>query len=134
MKRTIIAAAWVAGATIPLFLAAIFVFGCCVLPFHRVLHRALPLCHIAVVFLHGSHGDENGDHHPAPPAPEKQQISGLSLLTILTSRYSVALSDTFALSQPRYSPVAHRSFIALGAMRCDDDVGLHRLLIATFRI
>src|SRR5438105_15198488 len=34
MRRTVIAAAWIAGTTIPLLAATIFVFGCCVLPFH----------------------------------------------------------------------------------------------------
>ena len=133
MKRTVIAAAWVAGATIPLALAAVFVFGCCVLPFHRALHRALPLCHIAVEILHGGH-DDDGDHNPAPPPPQKQQLSGPSLLTVLTSRHSLHRADNFAMSQPRYSPIAHRSFISLGAIRCDQDIGLRRLLTETFRI
>lgn len=134
MKRTIIAAAWVAGATVPLALAAVFVVGCCILPFHGLLHKALPLCHVAVDFLSGGHDDHDADHHPAPPPPEKQQVSGPSLLTTLTAKTSLVRGDGWAMFQPRYSPVAHRSFISLGAIRCDQDIGLQRLLIETFRI
>ncbi|HEY8711494.1 MAG TPA: hypothetical protein VIM68_01410 [Thermoanaerobaculia bacterium] len=134
MKRTIIAAAWLAGTTIPLALSAIFVFGCCVLPFHMALHRALPLCQIAEHMLHADHHDGVDDHHPAPPPTQKQVVSGPSLLTILTMKRSIVRSDSFALSQPQYSPVSHRTFITLGALRCDQDVGLQRLLIETYRI
>jgi hypothetical protein len=133
VKRTVIATAWIAGATIPLILAAVFIFGCCVLPFHRAIHRVLPLCHIAIGILNGGHGDADRQQ-PVPPAPQKQDVSGPSLLTTLAAKHSLVRTDTFSMSQPRYSPVAHRNFISLGAVRCDDDVGLHRLLIETFRI
>ena len=134
MKRTIIAAAWLAGTTIPLALSAIFVFGCCVLPFHKALHHALPLCHIAEHMLHADHHDGEDDHHPVPTPTQKQQVSGPSLFTILAAKRSADRSDSFALSQPRYSPVSHRTYISLGALRCDQDVGLQRLLIETYRI
>jgi hypothetical protein len=39
MRRTAIAAAWIAGTTVPLLAAVVFVFGCCVLPFHGYIHR-----------------------------------------------------------------------------------------------
>jgi hypothetical protein len=134
MKRTLIAAVWVAGSTIPVALAAVFVFGCCVLPFHGALHRALPLCHMAVEILHGGHASDDDDHHPVQPAPEKERVGAPNLLTTLTTRQSIARSDAFAVSQPRLSPVAHRSFISLGAVRCDTDIGRMRLLVETFRI
>lgn len=134
MRRTIIAAAWVAGATVPLAVAAVFVVGCCVLPFHGLLHKALPLCHVAVDFLSGGHDDHDADHHPAPQPPQKQQLSGPSLLTTLTARTSLGRDGGGSVFQPRSSAAAHRSFIALGAIRCDQDIGLHRLLIETFRI
>ena len=134
MRRTFIAITWIAGSTIPATLAAVFVFGCCVLPFHGLLHRAFPLCHVALEMMHGGHADGEADHHPAPPASPKQQTNGPSLVTTLTTRESFDRADTFAVSEPPFSPVAHRSFISLGAIRCDQDVGLHQLLIATFRI
>lgn len=133
MRRTVIAAAWIAGSTIPAAFAAVFLFGCCVLPFHGALHRALPLCHMAGEMLPGGHDDES-DHHPSPPAQQKQQVSGPSLITTLTARQSIERWDSFAVSQPGISPVAHRSFISLGALRCDQDIGLHRLLVENFRI
>jgi hypothetical protein len=39
MKRRLIAAIWVTGATVPLLLAAVFLVGCCVLPFYQVAHK-----------------------------------------------------------------------------------------------
>ncbi len=118
---------------VPLALSAIFIFGCCVLPFHRTLHR-LALCNMAVEMLHRGHDDGDVDHHPAPPASAKQQAGAPALITTIRTRQSMARSDALAVMQPRFSPVAHRSFIALGAIRCDQDIGLHRLLIDTFRI
>src|SRR5215208_2935260 len=103
MKRTIVAAVCVAGSTVPLTLAAAFLFGCCVLPFHGVVHRVLPLCHMAVGILHGGHDADDADHHPVPPAPPKQQVDGPSFMTTLTAGQSLQRSDTFAISQPRFS-------------------------------
>src|SRR6266849_3953183 len=48
MRRTAIAAAWIAGTTVPLVGAVVFLFGCCVLPFHAYIHKAIPLCHLAM--------------------------------------------------------------------------------------
>src|SRR6202023_791863 len=73
MRRTVIAAAWVAGATIPLFLATIFLVGCCVLPFHGVIHRLMPICHVAAALMSGHHHDSGHDAQTAVPAREKQQ-------------------------------------------------------------
>lgn len=134
MKRALIAAIWIAGSTIPMAIAAVFVFGCCVLPFHGFIHRAFPLCHMAIHMLQGHHDGDDDDHHPAPPAPQKHNAGRPSLVTTLSMRESMARSDTFAASYPRFSPVAYRTFISLGAIRCDQDVGLHQLLIETFRI
>ena len=51
MRRTAIAATWVFGATVPLVAALVFLFGCCVLPFHAYIHKAMPLCHLAMAPL-----------------------------------------------------------------------------------
>jgi len=135
MKRTVIAAAWLAGTTIPLIMAAVFLFGCCALPFHHVLHRVMPLCRVAAGFLHADHGDHDGDHHPTPPAPEKQKTSGPQLLTTLRGRLSSHQFVSFTTARDAaQSRIAYRSFISLGAARCDQDVGLHALLIETYRI
>ena len=63
MRRIAIAAACVIGATIPLLTATVFIFGCCVLPFHNVIHKALPLCDLAAGFMRGEH---HGQQTPAP--------------------------------------------------------------------
>lgn len=115
MKRTAIAAAWVAGATIPLLMAAVFVFGCCVLPFHHVIHKVMPLCHTAVAMLMGGHQEEK-----APPAKaqrfdtEAPQSARLRVVDAARIHTSTAIKH-------------YRSFITLGAVRCDRDVGLHVL-------
>jgi hypothetical protein len=128
MRRTAIAAAWIFAATVPLLGGAIFVFGCCVLPFHAYIHKAMPFCHVAI-------GTMTGEQHGSPqqqlPAPRKQEPA---------PRMTTELPRTFHLSLAASSsaiarnPItAYRNFVSLGAVRCDRDVGL-LLLIATFLI
>jgi len=126
MRRTAIAAAWIIGTTVPLLLAVVFVFGCCVLPFHTYIHKAMPFCHVAIDVMTG-----NGSSQQQVPASKKQEP---------VRKMATELPRAFRLSMtPSSSAVAataitaHRSFIALGAVRCDRDVGLH-LLIATLLI
>ncbi|PYQ46824.1 MAG: hypothetical protein DMF59_20580 [Acidobacteria bacterium] len=121
MKRAALAVALIAGSTIPAIVAATFLFGCCVLPFHRVLHRVMPLCSIAKSFL--TH-DARGEHRDATPAPEKQQIRRLVLPAFMTTNAIASASNS----------VTYRSFITLGATRCDRDVGLRLQLLDTLRI
>lgn len=132
MKRTAIAAAWLAGVTLPLLLAAVFVFGCCVLPFHRVMHNLMPICEMAAEMMRGEHGDH--DHgQQSTPAREKEQP---------TTRVATDMPHVFRLAPgaptARYvspgSSTAYRSFITLGAVRCDQDIGLRLTLLDTFRI
>ncbi len=126
MKRTAIAAAWIIGATVPLLGAVVFVFGCCVLPFHGYIHKAMPLCSLAVDFLRGEHHDHHDGAQQSVPASQKQEP---------VKRIAAGLPRSFRLSATSYvclaaAPVcttAYRSFISLGALRCDQDVGLHLL-------
>ena len=121
------------GSTIPLVMAAVFLFGCCVLPFHHVLHRVMPLCQIATGILNGHRDD--GDRHPSPAPPAKQKTANPQLLTTLRLKESPVRSMSFAVARDAArSRIAFRSFITLGAARCDQDVGLLAILIATFRI
>jgi hypothetical protein len=55
MKRRLIAAAWITGATVPLLVAVVFVVGCCVLPFHAVMHKLMPICEMAASVMRGDH-------------------------------------------------------------------------------
>jgi hypothetical protein len=58
MRRVSIAAAWIFFSTIPAAVMAVFLFGCCVLPFHRVIHRVFPACHgIVKILAHDAQPD-----------------------------------------------------------------------------
>lgn len=123
-----------AGLAIPSVLAAIFVFGCCVLPFHHQLHGAMTLCHVASEVLTGHHdGDEHGAEHPAapPPSRERLSLSSPSGMTPASAHLFAPRNNvTLSLQQARADL---RSLVSLGAVRCENDVGL-LLLLTTFRI
>ena len=130
MRRTAIAAAWVIGATVPLLAAVVFVFGCCVLPFHGIIHKALPLCHLAIDVMRGPH-----DHHDGQtplPAREKQEPVK-RIATEAPRTFHLAVASAAPQRVTASDATTYRSFIALGAIRCDQDVGLH-LLVATLLI
>ena len=134
MKPTTRVLLLLAGLAVPSALAAIFMFGCCVLPFHQSLHGAMPLCHVASEVLTGHHdGDEHGGEHPAtpPPSREKLSLSSPSVMTpVAPNLFAPRNGVTRSLEQARGDL---RSVISLGAVRCENDVGLH-LLLTTFRI
>jgi hypothetical protein len=123
MRRTAIAAVWVFGATVPLLAAVIFVFGCCVLPFHAYIHKAMPLCHYAIGFMSGEH--DEAAQQPVP-AREKQEPVKRMATEVPRSFQLAALSSVLRTAAPAGAS-AYRSFISLGALRCDQDVGLHLL-------
>ena len=131
MKRTVVAAAWIAGSTIPLLVATVFVFGCCVLPFHGVIHRLMPLCQTAAEVMSGHHHDDDAAQVPMPARQKQEPVK----------RLCTELAFAFGVARPAVQPrmvtptaaASYRSFISLGAARCDQDVGLH-VLIETFLI
>jgi hypothetical protein len=124
MRRRVIAAAWIAGATIPLLLGAVLITGCCVLPFHGQIHKVVPLCHIVANAM-------NGDAPQSAPAKEKQEpVKRMKTTVSPVYRLSVNVVEHAA---PPAAVTSYRSFISLGATRCDQDVGLH-VLVDTFRI
>jgi len=118
-----IAAAWLIGATVPLLAAVVFYFGCCVLPFHACVHKALPLCHLAMDLMSGEHHDEA---QQPMPAREKQEPVKRMATDVPRSFQPAALSAVRHASTP-IGVAAYRSFISLGALRCDQDVGLNLL-------
>ncbi|HET8774656.1 MAG TPA: hypothetical protein VFP80_12710 [Thermoanaerobaculia bacterium] len=133
MRRHLIATAWVAGATVPLLMATVFVVGCCVLPFHSVVHKVMPFCDMAVTVMGGSMAAHEHGHDATPaPAREKQEpVKRLAMELSATFRLDAA---TGAVRAAAPTPSAgYRSFISLGAVRCDRDVGLH-VLVETFLI
>lgn len=132
MRRTAIAAAWIVGATVPLLAATVFVFGCCVLPFHGVIHKAMPLCDLAFDFIRGEHHDHHEGAQQSVPASQKQEPVKRIATGLPRSFHVAATSDGRRIPAP-INTTAYRSFIALGAIRCDQDVGLH-VLVGTFLI
>lgn len=116
-------------------LAALFLFGCCVLPFHASIHRVAPLCQVAAGILSGSGRDPNAVNHPIAPAPGKSKVAAFD--SMLAPR-SLAFANTFGVDgvnafRSVLARTGNRRWLSLGAARCDDDVGL-QLLLTTFRI
>jgi hypothetical protein len=106
---------------------AVFLFGCCVLPFHRYLHSAMPLCG-GIVKLLAAGPEEQQTPSTAPRAQEQTKPSPVVMARGCTATMSLAAALTVRplLSSPR-EELRH------GAARCDHDVGLH-VLHATFLI
>src|ERR1700716_1901694 len=79
MRRTAIAAAWIAGTTVPLLAAVVFLFGCCVLPFHAYIHKAMPMCHMAMGILSGEHADHHdGAQQPLPARARQEPVKRIA--------------------------------------------------------
>ena len=127
MRRRFVAAAWVAGATVPLLLAIVFLVGCCVLPFHGVMHKLMPVCSMAMNAMRG-----HDDAQSPVPAREKQEPAKRVAVTLSESVRMQPVSAQ-AMRPHLQSPTAYRSSISLGALRCDQDVGWY-VLVATFLI
>lgn len=132
MRRKAIAVAWIAGTTVPLLLATVFVVGCCVLPFHQIVHKLMPVCEMAASVMRGDGAANEHEHDAVPPARDKQEPVK-RMATDLPNAFRLTAAD----GEPRaIAPTAaggYRSFITLGAVRCDRDVGLH-VLVETFLI
>jgi len=134
MRRRVIAAVWIAGATVPLLMATVFLFGCCVLPFHRVVHKLMPICEMAANVIRGDHASSEHDHEAVPPTPAREkQEPGQRIATQVPNifRFTVAMGTERVIAPT--ATTGYRSFITLGAVRCDRDVGLH-VLVETFLI
>lgn len=134
MRRRVIAAAWITGATLPLLAAALFLAGCCVLPFHGVVHELMPLCETAANVIRGDHaGGHDHGQEAVPPSPGREKQEPVKVMTT----EAPAVFRLAAMTSPRMTApaaaTALRSFISLGAVRCDRDVGLH-VLVETFLI
>ena len=132
MKRRMVAAVWISGATVPLLLATLFLIGCCVLPFHGIMHKLMPLCDMAAAVVRGEHPDDHHEHEPLVPTRERQEPKK-RVATVLPEISRVAAVSYAVHADAPQAATSYRSFISLGAVRCDDDVGLH-VLVETFLI
>ncbi|MBV8545417.1 MAG: hypothetical protein JO093_15220 [Acidobacteria bacterium] len=128
MRRAAIATAWIVGATVPLLTSVVWIFGCCVLPFHAYLHKAIPLCHVAIGVMTGQ---QHGSPQQQVPASKKQEPAPRMATDAPRTFHLAMTASSSAIARNRIT--AYRDFISLGAVRCDRDVGLH-LLIVTFLI
>jgi hypothetical protein len=131
----LVASAWLAGAAASVLLAAVLI-GCCALPFHGALHRLLP-CHAAQAALAGHAAGSHDSQPPAVPASRERDRETLGLdrqAQRLELRCEAPLAPRSLVPSPPPGATAGRSRLALGAMRCDDDVGLRLALLDTLRI
>ena len=132
MRRKAIAAAWIAGTTVPLLFATLFLFGCCVLPFHQVAHKLMPICDMAANLMRGGH--DAGAHDATTPTPAREKQEPVKrIATEVTNVFRLAAISGGQRVLPPTATGGYRSFIALGAVRCDRDVGLH-VLVETFLV
>ena len=130
MRRKAVAAVWIIGTTLPLFLAAVFLVGCCVLPFHGVIHKIMPLCEMAASMIRGDRAEH--EHETMPPARDNREPIKRVVTEIPNTFRLAALTAAERIIHA--SPAtAYRSFITLGATRCDQDVGLN-VVVQLFRI
>lgn len=132
MRRRVIAAAWIVGATVPVLMGTVLLVGCCVLPFHNVVHKLMPVCEMAIDVIRGDQTADDHDHDAVPPAREKQEPVK-RIATQVPSVFRLAVSTTTERTIAPSAANDYRSFITLGAVRCDRDVGLH-VLVETFLI
>ena len=136
-KRRLTATLWIAGAGLPAMAGAALLIGCCVLPFHGVMHRLMPLCEVAANLVAGHHADDgHHDRHPAEPAgkPDKDGGAPQRIAAQTYARGIVQAALPPAGLNAFASATRYRSQISLGAMRCDDDVGQHLALLDTLRL
>jgi len=132
MRARLVAAAWIAGATLPLLGAAAYFFACCVLPFHGTIHDLMPGCEMAARLMGSGAEDPHREVQPPSTAPEKQDPAKRMAADLTSKTRTLAVSHDQGPSAPCAKP-AYRSFITLGALRCDQDIGLH-VLLKTFLI
>lgn len=130
MRRTAIAGAWLFGATIPLLMATVMIFGCCVLPFHGVIHKIVPLCDVALNLLRGEQ-QASDRQQPVPARARQEPVKRMA--TELPRTFQLAFTSAMPQKHAANDATSYRSVIALGALRCDRDVGLH-LLVSTLLI
>jgi len=132
--RRLIAAVWITGATVPFLMATVFLVGCCVLPFHAVMHRLMPVCETAASIMRGDPGADGHDHDAVPPPPGREKREPVKrIATEVPALFRLAVVREADRSVAPSATTAYRSFISLGAVRCDRDVGLH-VLVETFLI
>jgi len=121
VKRLTLTAAALLGASLSATALSVFLFGCCVLPFHRYVHRIMPLCGGIVRAL-----GHNATEDATPPATQPTRRPTVAKAVAPHAPASVDVRVSRLASTP--PPASLRNIVSLGALRCDNDVGLHLLL------
>lgn len=133
MKRRTIAVVWIAGSTVPVLFAVVFIFGCCVLPFHQVAHKLMPICNMAASIMRGDHDAGEHQHDATPPPAREKQEPFKRIVTEVPSAFRLAAVTAAPSMAAPNAETRYRSFVTLGAVRCDRDVGWH-VVVETFLI
>jgi hypothetical protein len=111
----------------------VFLVGCCVLPFHHIAHKLMPICEMAANVIRGDAG-EGHQHDAVPPSPAREKQEPVRrIATEVPNMFRLAAAGATSRALAPVATTAYRSFITLGALRCDRDVGLHAL-VETFLI
>ncbi len=128
--------AWLAGGG----LAAFLLVGCCILPFHGVVHRFVPLCEMAAAIVGGHDaGHGHGHDHDLPVVPtERQDGPGAGARHEAgwrpAARPGLLIALTATAERPLDSAARYRTLVSLGAIRLDEDVGARLAALETLRI
>lgn len=134
MKRTkLLAICWLlSGALVPVA-AVMVILGCCDLPFHALVHRAMPLCDMAATAL-----AHHGDNHDAPAAPAPSRPDAKPTMDRgWRAPERAATNAPLVLAATLPPPLAAGHSLRsqpIGAFRCDDDVGTRLAFVATLRL
>jgi hypothetical protein len=92
----------------------------------------MPLCQLAASFIGGEHADHHdGAQQPMPARAKQEPVKRIA--TEIPRSFRLAAVPSMARAVTPIDTAVYRSFITLGALRCDQDVGLH-LLVGTLLI
>lgn len=134
VKRTrLLAICWLLSAALVPAAAVMVILGCCELPFHALVHRAMPLCDMAATAL-AHHGGSN-EHAPAAPAPSRPDAKP-TMDGAWRAPERPSTNAPLALAATLPPPAAQPSLrtLPIGAFRCDDDIGTRLAFVETLRL
>jgi len=134
MKRTrLLAVGWLLSGVLVPVAAVMTILGCCELPFHALVHRAMPLCEMAATALANHHGID--EHAPAAPAPSRPDAKP-TMDRAWRAPERASTNPPLALAATLPPPAAQPSLrtLPIGAFRCDDDVGTRLACVETLRL
>ena len=134
MKRTrLLAVGWLLSGVLVPVAALMVILGCCELPFHALVHRAMPLCEMAATALADHHcGDEHAPAAPAPSRPDAKPTMDRAWRAPERASTNPPLALAATLPPPAAQPSLRT--LPIGALRCDDDVGTRLACVETLRL